>query len=582
MEQYKRVAYLEYVQAEKNSNKFYIIMEQQNNSIDTMYGRTGKTMCSYHYDDKTFEALYKQKISKGYVDKTSNHIEEISAMTSGKKEELSYKEIDNKEINGLVTDLIESARAFMKFNYAVSITDINKKQVQEAENDINILKTIAYSNRTEHPSQLQLYEFNLALENLFLDIPRDMNKVSDFMAKSTADFDLIIQREEDMLNNIKSQLKDKEIEKELPTKDITVLERYGVKIDPVTYKEEDNIISHLGNDYDKRNLENRYVTSYKVTNLETQKQFEQFKKDYKINESDVKQFYHGSKVENWWSIMKEGLNLNPDARTTGKMFGKGLYFAGENECRKSLNYMDVKGSVWNDGTRGSGYVAIYDVALGKSYKPTHSLSSDFNFKDLKGGCLSVYADKHLTGLQNDEYVIYKQEQCTIKYLVEMKSRFARTKEYNLDRDKVSLNNGLDEIIKIPEGYKIPVDLQNLSDSTYNQLKQNLPELEVTSSMDIMYDKQTDYISFNIETSSDGYNTTGLFTNDDLSFLRREVKKAFVESEYEWKQLVSLSDKVKTENLVIKKGESQEDVKGRIENDNKPEKKDKKNKNVIEK
>jgi len=41
---------------------------------------------------------------------------------------------------------------------------------------------------------------------------------------------------------------------------------------------------------------------------------------------DVRLFWHGSRNENWWSIINTGLVLRPtNAVITGKMFGYGIY-----------------------------------------------------------------------------------------------------------------------------------------------------------------------------------------------------------------------------------------------------------------
>ena len=56
----------------------------------------------------------------------------------------------------------------------------------------------------------------------------------------------------------------------------------------------------------------------------------------------VKQLWHGSRNENWFSILENGLQLNPNAIITGKMFGKGIYFAPSSN--KSWNYTSYRGT----------------------------------------------------------------------------------------------------------------------------------------------------------------------------------------------------------------------------------------------
>ena len=60
-----------------------------------------------------------------------------------------------------------------------------------------------------------------------------------------------------------------------------------------------------------------------------------------------KLLWHGSRNENWMSIISNGLILNPNAVITGKMFGQGIYFAPKS--RKSFGYTSYDGSYWARG-----------------------------------------------------------------------------------------------------------------------------------------------------------------------------------------------------------------------------------------
>ena len=74
-------------------------------------------------------------------------------------------------------------------------------------------------------------------------------------------------------------------------------------------------------------------------------------------------FFHGSKNENFWSILKNGLLLNPKASITGKMLGNGIYMAPN--AIKSLNYTSLQGTRWAHGNSKVGYMAIFAVAIDK-------------------------------------------------------------------------------------------------------------------------------------------------------------------------------------------------------------------------
>ena len=79
-------------------------------------------------------------------------------------------------------------------------------------------------------------------------------------------------------------------------------------------KEIEKIKELLGDSKDK------FKRAWRVTNLKTQKRFDEFVEKEKI--TDTKLLFHGSRNENWWSIINTGLVLRPtNAIINGKMFG---------------------------------------------------------------------------------------------------------------------------------------------------------------------------------------------------------------------------------------------------------------------
>lgn len=555
----KNYAYLVYVDNLANHNKYYEIKENDDNSIDVKYGRVGGRASEHHYSsyEKSFYDLKISKERKGYTDVTALH---STVEKTTQRGDLQFKEIDDKEISELITNLVKSAREFVQQNYTIKANEITEKMVKEAQNDLNELVNMVNSN-----PNLTLWRFNEKLMDIFTDIPRKMKDVDMYIAKSTSDFNKIINREQTMIDNLKGQIMP-QITTVKKDNEKTALEAYGLKVVPVTYKEEDEITTHLGRDYDKTggarasngiDVERRYIRAFKVENEKTRSDYEAFKEQNHISKRECRLFYHGSKTENWWSIMKQGLSLNPNASITGKMFGNGLYFAPD--CRKALNYMDTKSSIWNDGQRESGYVAVYVVALGDCYTPTSSLPRTFNKNSLPSGCLSVFADKRLTNLKNDEYIVYDQAQCTIKYLVEMKDYHCRDLEFTIDRNALrnTMSQGVDTLIKIPNGVRAEIKLEDLmNDNRSNWAKVLIQNFE-KNGMDIDrlymdYNIKQDNFEFTIE-GSNGITSTMPqnvgFTNDDSKFILREMKKCFAKSEVEWKEIVHNSEKEKVGTII---------------------------------
>ena len=201
----------------------------------------------------------------------------------------------------------------------------------------------------------------------------------------------------------------------------TILEANGLVFEPCTEDDIKVIKRALGAFADK------FKNAWKVTNLKTQKRYDEFIKENKIKKTKL--LFHGSRNENWWSIINTGLCLRPtNAIITGKLYGIGIYLAPK--AQKSIGYTSVQGSYWARGSATSGFMALMDVAYGTPYdvydfnSKYHSLTYD-SLQEFKKGanCLHAHAGASMgySALRNDEIVIYKEEQCTIKYLVEIKN-----------------------------------------------------------------------------------------------------------------------------------------------------------------
>ena len=152
-------AYLIKVDANANNNKYYEIFENDDKSIDVKYGRIGGHEMTKHYDkyQKDFYLLKNERERKGYEDRTALHsTKEINKET---KDILSYKPIEDKEINEVFNLFISSSAQFMKDNYTVTAEKITEKMIKEAERDLNKLNVIASSN-----SSTKMYEFNKTLQ----------------------------------------------------------------------------------------------------------------------------------------------------------------------------------------------------------------------------------------------------------------------------------------------------------------------------------------------------------------------------------------------------------------------------------
>lgn len=389
-----------------NNNKYYNLFPEDG-QFRVEYGRVDATKTTAYYPMSKWDAQIKSKLKKGYQDVTDlkkDLVEEISSTNP----ETPYKEIENAAVKAIVDKLQSLARETISKNYTVKASAVTQDMVDAAQKLIDALANATYT----------INEFNDNLLKLFTVIPRKMGNVRDYLADDKDDFAKIISKEQDLLDVMRGQIYVKpEVEEVslVEKKQQTILEELGLVIEEAT-KDDVALIKTL-----MKESADKFRKAWRVTNLKTQDRFDKFVKDNDIK--DTRLLFHGSRSENFWSIIKTGLVLRPtNAVITGKMFGYGVYYAPR--CAKSIGYTSLSGSYWARGGCNTAYMAIFDVAYGTPYDVYDFDSKYYNLdynklQQFKQGanCLHAHADKGM--LRNDEIVVYKEEQMTIKYLIEI-------------------------------------------------------------------------------------------------------------------------------------------------------------------
>lgn len=392
------------VSGKMNSNKYYK-MTPRGDRFDVEYGRVGGGKQTASYSISLWNKKYNEKIAKGYVDRT-DLVKELIVKEKPKTND-GYKSIENRAIAEIVERLQAMAKKAVAENYTISSSKVTMAMVDEAQKVLASLLNCS-----------QVDEFNKTLLELYGVIPRKMSNVASYMAVKKEEFGKIIEREQDLLDVMKGQVyippKVDAAASTVNDGQETILEAKGLVFEEATAEDVIKIKSCLGSCADK------FHRAWRVTNLNTQKKFDEY-----VNDGNVatKLLWHGSRNENWWSIVGTGLILRPtNAVITGKMFGYGIYFA--TKARKSLGYTSLSGSYWARGTSSSAFMGLYEVAYGKPYD-VHSFESrfhNFNYDELQKACPGancLHAHEG-TMLRNDEIIVYKECQTTIKFLVELK------------------------------------------------------------------------------------------------------------------------------------------------------------------
>ena len=397
-----RPTYLIMVTAE-NNNKYYNCFPEGDN-FRVEYGRVNSTKTITNYPMSKWESQISSKIKKGYKDVTDLKtalVEEIK--TDGTK----YKDIENESVRRIIEKLRGLARDTVKKNYSVSSASVTEEMVYEAQLVINNLISIKSVNK-----------FNDELLKLFEIIPRKMDNVRSYLIKSIDEIDKVISREQDLLDIMRGQIVTKSTAtenkaKEIDNSGITILDEMGITMRECTPEEINEIKDCM------KESSYHFSRAWRVDNISTRKKYEEFIKAYNIK--NTKLLFHGSRTENWFSILKTGLKIRPaNAVWTGSMFSDGLYFAPK--CQKSIGYTSLGGSYWAGGKDNTAYMALFDTAYGKPYN-VYNFDSKYysmSFDKLPVGCNCLHAHAGNGMLRNDEIVYYKTEQMTIKYLIEIK------------------------------------------------------------------------------------------------------------------------------------------------------------------
>lgn len=387
-QQYKK-CYMTCVHKESNNYKAYAIEPAENGkiicsygSIDDMAKGNGKTVV---YDEDKYWVRYYEKLSKGYVDQ-SDIVYAENPDETGKPvfPHALYEELYRYSCQ-MVNDILSSP---MK---------ITRRQIEECRSIWNDLG-----------KETTLEGFNRQLEKLIVLSPRRRRplheNVSKYFAQSPRDFENIIAFEDNLISAMEGASYTKNTGGG-PMDNLPIIIEANERV-------KQTILSTL-----PAEIASRVETVYKVIDVERQQQFDLYCHEKKI--TNIQKLWHGSKNENWLSIIRNGLLLNPNAKITGKMFGNGIYFAPN--PKKSYGYTSCTGSYWAKGNSSCGYMGLYDTAVGNPYYPSTTWGADAEqqTRSQKKDCL--YAKKGNMGLYNDEVVFYDERAISLAYLVKIKS-----------------------------------------------------------------------------------------------------------------------------------------------------------------
>ena len=400
----------------RGNNQQYVMENLHDGTFRGTESRVGITIGrhrprSFINPMEKWDEIFQSKVSRGYmVTKTKKMEQKVIEKNTSSINGNEYAPIANASVNEVVTLLLECTTAVLSQNYRIKIDDISDEMIAFGQ---SILKELSSGY-----SKMSVAEFNNKLKTLYAAIPRRIDNLSKILAKRKLDFNDIIADEQELFDVMVNRVRNAHDLDNCSVRP-TVLEAFHLDWRDVTEEEQDKVLSML-----KGNA-SQYVKAWRIRNRRTEERFDRFCQQEQLSEGHgIDHLFHGSRTENFWSIVTNGLLINPDCgvQRTGSMFGNGTYFAPL--AQKSLGYTD--GGYWAGGNTDVRFFAIYRVATGKHhdiYQGCDTSHTKNVFQKKYPGAHCVWAHGRGTGgttLFNDEVVVYDEAQSTIEYLIMMK------------------------------------------------------------------------------------------------------------------------------------------------------------------
>lgn len=415
-------ASLNYFDPKENKNKFYIIelqdLKDGNYCVCGTYGRVGANGQKFTKDfsnlmtaEKEYSSKLRSKKNKGYVEVTlATH----SKGSSANKTTVDANYVDNvkvvstlePEVTRLVSRLYEEANKAISVSLSGEVGSSNSDPLgnlskESIETGRRILNDLGRAINNNDDDSIEYYS-----TQYYKFIPRQMPsnlRVDRSWLLNTQDK---LSRELDVLNLYEDSLR------MLPAMlNNNVDSKYNALNCDISYVTDAKVLDYIRDKVEKsvasnHNYKLRVKNVYTV-NLKNEPEFDS-------SCGNVKHLFHGSRSCNLVGILSSHLkmpNSLPNVQKTGAMFGPGIYFA--NNSSKSYNYSSGSwGNTRNKYT--TAYLFVTEVALGNVKK----VDDATYFRQAPSGYDSVMGCKG-RNLYNDEFIVYRENQVRIKYLVEV-------------------------------------------------------------------------------------------------------------------------------------------------------------------
>lgn len=409
-----------FVDSKNNNNKFYHMVLNQSGSINIRYGRVGNEgqTTTKNGGEREYNKIMREKIGKGYT-QSKVSLENQTTEKNANLLELAMSQIvhSNEKVKEFIQRLVEknihniTTSTKISFNkdsnlFTTPLGPITQTGILSAKRILeNISKLIGQKDLL---SNKRFIEEN---EEYFKIIPTKIKNLRDVelymlttQERIDEQFDICEMLEQTMQLMVKPA--NVKTDEKLP-------EVFKVSIDLVKDKKTIDKITKKFSE-SKNSMHGGSVNNLKIANVysvEVGDEAKHFKKEL----GNVMELWHGTRVANLLSILKSGLLMPKETpgKTTGAMFSTGLYFS--DQSTKSLNYCD--GMYYAGGNRQNKvYLFLADVAMGNYQVPKGPTS-----KHPDKGYHSYFAKANVSGVRNNEMIVFDVKQVRLKYILELEA-----------------------------------------------------------------------------------------------------------------------------------------------------------------
>jgi poly [ADP-ribose] polymerase len=407
------------VDVERNNNKFWNIALREDHSALTEWGRVGEagSRKEFSFDDavrarRFFDGKRREKESKGYCPLRT--LGTTSANRHARLAEVALEQIGGEcaETQRLVARLARAnvhqilAQTSLEYDvetgaFSTPLGIVTRDALIEAR---SLLHDIARAVQAEDYDDARLPG---TISQYLMLVPRDIGRSKPEARRLFPDL-ASIREQNALLDNLEASLE-------------TAVKPVGPSVPEANSLLFDAALRHVEDPRVIRDIRKRFQrtaqklhVSYsldvvRVFGVEIAGMRQAYERRAR-KVGNTQTLWHGSRIGNLLSILKSGFVIPPcnAPHVTGRMFGNGVYFS--DQSTKALNYAC---GYWSGARETSCFMFLCDVALGRCYTP-RSWQEAFP----RPGSDSTFARAGVSGVMNNEMVVYDTAQVNPRYLVE--------------------------------------------------------------------------------------------------------------------------------------------------------------------